>query len=111
MRIVAWTILLLILASGVGYAEEVQEVREEVGAGRIIYNEDIRILGIALGVALTMGLAAMGAGYAIGHAGSAAMGAIAEKPEVSTWGLIIVALAEGIALYGLVIAFMLIGKL
>lgn len=67
--------------------------------------------GIAMAAALSMGLAALGAGYAIAHSGAAAIGAIAERPEVSTWGLIIVALAEGIALYGLVIAFMLLGKL
>jgi V/A-type H+-transporting ATPase subunit K len=39
------------------------------------------------------------------------MAAMAEKPEVATWGVIIVALAEGLALYGLVIAFMIIGKI
>jgi len=77
----------------------------------ITYNEDLKIFGLAIGIGLAMGLSAIGAGYAIGHAGAAGVGAIAEKPEVATWALIMVALAEGIALYGLVIAFMLIGKL
>lgn len=77
----------------------------------ITYSEDLKIFGLAIGIGLAMGLPAIGAGYAIGHAGAAGMGAIAEKPEVATWALIMVALAEGIALYGLVIAFMLIGKL
>lgn len=72
---------------------------------------DQRGMAIAFGASLAMGLAALGAGYAIAHAGAAAMGAIAEKPEIATWGLIICALAEGIALYGLVIAFLLVGKL
>jgi|Deesub1362A_J573_1020465.scaffolds.fasta_scaffold00005_216 V/A-type H+-transporting ATPase subunit K len=112
MKIVAWTVLLLTLSAGLAFAQEELPQGEtgEVLSG-ISYQQDIRVFGIALAAALTMGLAALGAGYAIGHAGSAAMGAIAEKPEVSTWGLIIVALAEGIALYGLVIAFMFIGKL
>jgi V/A-type H+-transporting ATPase subunit K len=109
MKVAIWTALMLVMLSGVVLAQEMPQ--EEKGINVISYNQDIRVFGIALAVALTMGFAAMGAGYAIGHAGSAAMGAIAEKPEVSTWGLIIVALAEGIALYGLVIAFMLIGKL
>jgi V/A-type H+-transporting ATPase subunit K len=40
----------------------------------------------------------VGAGYGVGLAASAALGAIAEKPEMLTWGLVFVALAEGIAL-------------
>ncbi len=70
-----------------------------------------RDFGIALGAGLAVGLAALGAGIAIAHAGAATMGAIAEKPATSTWGLIIVALGEGVALYGLIIAFMLVGKI
>ncbi len=66
---------------------------------------------LAIGAAIAMGLCALGAGYGIGKAGSAAMGAIAEKPESATWGLIIVALAEGVALYGLIIAFLLVTKI
>ena len=64
---------------------------------------------IALAAAFAIGLSAMASAYGIAHAGSAAMAAMAEKPEIATWGVIIVALAEGIALYGLVIAFMIIG--
>ena len=66
---------------------------------------------LAIGAGIAMGLCAIGAGYGIGKAGSAAMGAIAEKPETATWGLIIVALAEGVALYGLIIAFLLVTKI
>jgi V/A-type H+-transporting ATPase subunit K len=65
---------------------------------------------LAIGAAITIGLCALGAGYGIGKAGSAAMGAIAERPESATWGLIVVALAEGVALYGLIIAFLLVTK-
>ncbi len=70
-----------------------------------------RDFGLALGAGLAVGLAALGAGIAIAHAGAATMGAIVEKPATSTWGLIIVALGEGVALYGLIIAFMLLGKI
>lgn len=70
-----------------------------------------RDFGLALGAGLAVGLAALGAGFAIAHAGAATMGAVVEKPATSTWGLIIVALGEGVALYGLIIAFMLLGKI
>jgi V/A-type H+-transporting ATPase subunit K len=95
-------IAFLLLSVGTAFA---QEEGVETGA------EGLRSLGLGMGIGLTVGLAAVGAGLAIGHTGAAAIGAIAEKPEMATWGLIIVALAEGIALYGLVIGFMLIGKL
>jgi V/A-type H+-transporting ATPase subunit K len=66
---------------------------------------------IAIAAAFSIGVAAIASAYGIAHAGSAAMAAMAEKPEIATWGVIIVALAEGLALYGLVIAFMIIGKI
>ncbi|HEQ78529.1 MAG TPA: ATPase [Euryarchaeota archaeon] len=65
----------------------------------------------AIAAALAIGLAAIGAGFGIGGTGSAAIGAISENPKNATWGLIFVALAEGIALYGLIISFILITKI
>jgi F0F1-type ATP synthase membrane subunit c/vacuolar-type H+-ATPase subunit K len=65
-------------------------------------------LGVALGAALATGLAAIGAGIGVGIAGAAAIGAITEKPEVLGRTLIFVGLAEGIAIYGLIISFMLL---
>jgi len=98
-------IAFLLLSVGTAYAAEETAAEAEAKA------DGLATLGLGLGIGLTVGLAAVGAGLAIGHTGAAAIGAIAEKPEMATWGLIIVALAEGIALYGLVIGFMLIGKL
>jgi V/A-type H+-transporting ATPase subunit K len=63
---------------------------------------------VALGAALAIGLASIGAGIAVGIAGAAAIGAIAEKPELLGRTLIIVGLAEGIAIYGLIISFMIL---
>jgi V/A-type H+-transporting ATPase subunit K len=63
---------------------------------------------VALGAALATGLAAIGAGIAVGISGSAAIGAITEKPEVLGRTLIFVGLAEGIAIYGLIISFMIL---
>ncbi len=66
-------------------------------------------LVIAAGVA--GGLGFIGAGYAVGHVGAAALGAASERPEMLVKSLIFVALGEGIAILGLVIAFWLILKL
>jgi V/A-type H+-transporting ATPase subunit K len=40
--------------------------------------------------------------------GSAAMGAVAERPELMGRSLIYVGLAEGIAIYGVVVAIMIL---
>ncbi len=65
-------------------------------------------LGKTLGAGLAVGLAGIGGGYAVGVAGAAAISAIAEKREVSGMGLLIVAMGEGIAIYGLLVAILLI---
>lgn len=64
-----------------------------------------------LGAALAVGLAAIGAGIAVGISGAAAMGAISEKPEILGRAMIIIGLAEGIAIYGLIISIMIISRI
>lgn len=64
-----------------------------------------------MAAALAAGLAAIGAAYAVAVVGAAAMGAVAEKPETAGRALIFVGLAEGIAIYGLIIAIMILGRL
>jgi V/A-type H+-transporting ATPase subunit K len=61
-----------------------------------------------LAAAIATGLAAIGAGIAVGIAGAAAIGAIAEKPELLGRTLIFVGLAEGIVIYGLVVSFLIL---
>jgi V/A-type H+-transporting ATPase subunit K len=55
-------------------------------------------------------LAAIGAGIAVSSTGAAAVGTIAEKPESFGRALIFVGLAEGIAIYGLIISFMVLNR-
>jgi V/A-type H+-transporting ATPase subunit K len=62
-----------------------------------------------MAAALVAGLAALGAAYAVAVVGGAAMGAVAEKPETAGRALIFVGLAEGIAIYGVIIAIMILG--
>ncbi len=60
-----------------------------------------------LGMALSTGLAAIGAGYAVARTGEAAIAAITEKPELLGRTILYVGLAEGIAIYGILIAFLI----
>lgn len=69
-------------------------------------------LGVAIvGVGLPTGLAAIGAALALGPVGSAALAVVAEKPEMFGRTLIYLGLAEGIAIYGLVMSILLLGKI
>ncbi len=63
-----------------------------------------------IAAAVAFGLGAIGAGMAIGNVGAAAMGAIAEKPEIAGQALIFVALAEGLVVFGFITALMILGK-
>ena len=64
-----------------------------------------------LSAALSTGLACLGGGIAVSAAASAALGAISEDSSILGKSLIFVGLAEGVCLYGLIISFMILGKL
>ncbi len=64
-----------------------------------------------LAAALVTGLSCIGGGIAVASAASAALGAISEDQSVLGKSLIFVGLAEGVALYGLIISFMILGQL
>ena len=70
-----------------------------------------RTVGLGLAAAVTMSMCVLGAGYAVGRIGSAAMGAAAEKPELLIRSLLFVALAEGLAVLGFAIAMMMLQKI
>ena len=53
----------------------------------------------------------LGAGFAVARVGSAAIGALAEKPELFGRLLIFVGLAEGIAIYGLIVSILILNRL
>jgi V/A-type H+-transporting ATPase subunit K len=63
-----------------------------------------------MGAALAVGLASIGAAIAVAYTGSAALAAISEKPELFGRAMVFVGLAEGIAIYGLIVAVILLGK-
>lgn len=64
-----------------------------------------------ISAALSVGLACIGGGIAVSAAASAALGAISEDGSILGKSLIFVGLAEGVCLYGLVVAFMILGRL
>ena len=71
-------------------------------------------MGTGLGfiaAALATGLSCVGGGIAVSGAASAALGAISEDPSILGKSLIYVGLAEGVCLYGLIISFMILGRI
>ena len=64
-----------------------------------------------LAAALSTGLSALGAGFAVAGVGSAAIGAVTEKPELLGRTLIFVGLAEGIAIYGLIVSILILNRI
>ncbi|MCI5775846.1 MAG: ATP synthase subunit C [Aerococcus sp.] len=64
-----------------------------------------------IAAALATGLSCIGGGVAVASAASAALGAISEDNSIFGRSLIFVGLAEGIALYGLIISFSILGRL
>ncbi len=83
------------------------------------FGEEVRSSALApevagwamMAAAIAAGLSALGAAYAVAHVGAAAVGALAEKPELLGRVLIMVGLAEGIAIYGLIVAILILNRL
>jgi V/A-type H+-transporting ATPase subunit K len=91
--------------SGAGFsaAEDVQAIEP------VVVNGSAGLGYIA--AAISTGLATIGAGYAVGSVGSSALGAVSENPKILGKTLIFVGLAEGIAIYGLIISILILGRL
>ena len=63
-----------------------------------------------IGAAIAVAGSSLGAALAVAYTGSAALAAVSERPELFGRALVVVGLAEGIAIYGLIVAIILIGK-
>jgi V/A-type H+-transporting ATPase subunit K len=64
-----------------------------------------------IAAALAVGLGSLGAGIAVGMSGAAAVGAISENPKIFGNAIVFVAMAEGIAIYGVVIAILILARI
>ncbi|SDN49988.1 V/A-type H+-transporting ATPase subunit K [Streptomyces sp. cf386] len=92
--------VVLTLALGGGNAQAATTVAQESGSGS----------AALIGAAIAVAGATIGAGIAVAYTGAAALAALSERPELFGRAMVIVGLAEGIAIYGLVVAVILIGK-
>lgn len=91
----------------------VQDVMAEQAAAGSSGTTEVSVgLGLALiGIGIPTALATIGAGIAVGPVGAASLAVISEKPEMFGRTLIYLGLAEGIAIYGLVVTILLLGKI
>ncbi len=89
-------------------SQDVMAANEAIGQAK-----EISVgLGLALiGIGLPTGLATIGAGIAVSSVGAASLAVITEKPEIFGRTLVYLGLAEGIAIYGLVVTILLLGKI
>jgi V/A-type H+/Na+-transporting ATPase subunit K len=84
----------------------------EEAVGLVVKDLDADVLKWGyVAAALATGLSALGAAYAVATVGAAAVGALAEKPELFGRVVILVGLAEGIAIYGVIISVLILNAL
>lgn len=69
-----------------------------------------KTVGVAIAAAIAVSVSILGAGYAVGRIGSAAIGAVTEKPELLPRTILFLALAEGLAVLGFAVAMILLQK-
>ena len=74
---------------------------------QVASNSSLDRAAIAIAAGLAVGLTGLGAAKAIAASGTAAISALAEKPETFFRSFLVVALAEAIAIYGLIVAILL----
>lgn len=107
------TVFIVFIAFGFGavkaFAQGASEPHANVESAEKHTNPEV-VKFAFLAAAIAVGVGAIGGGAAVGYVGAAAMGAIGEKPELAIRALLFVGLAEGIAIYGLIIAIMILGK-
>jgi V/A-type H+/Na+-transporting ATPase subunit K len=106
LKLVALAGVLMLVLGSVGLAEEVKP-----GGTVAEPSSAIRTVGLGAAAAFAIAVCVLGAGYAVGRIGAAALGAAAEKPELLTRSILFVALAEGLAVLGFAIAMMLVQKI
>ena len=96
----------LVLASVVGIGGSASAAGAEAAAAAGGMAEGLKYVGAALAV----GLSGIGGGIAVASSASAALGAISENDKAFGKALIFVGLAEGVALYGLIVALLLLAS-
>jgi len=93
-------LLLLLFAGSSGAEEAIKAAASDSGVAQ----------WALLSAAIAAGLGTVGAGIAVAAVGAAAVGVLAEKPDLLGRVLIFVGLAEGIAIYGLIVAILILNR-
>ncbi len=102
-----WATFAVILVLGAFFAPMALAAAEnQTGEGK---QSSTEVMAIVIATAFVVGTACLAAGYAVARVGAAALGAASERPELLGRSLILVGLAEGIAIYGLIIGIMMLG--
>jgi len=99
------TVFIMLLSSAI-FATPLQAA----DAGVSTNSDSSNLMWVVISAAIAFSFGAIAAGYAISHVGSAAMGAMSEKPEIGSQALIFIALAEGLVVFGFITALMILGK-
>jgi V/A-type H+/Na+-transporting ATPase subunit K len=86
------------LTGFVGQQAFAQETGGDAGSSKLI------------GAGMAFGLAALGAGIGLGFVGAAGLAAISDNPKMQSRVFIIVGMVESIAIYGIVMMFIILGQ-
>jgi V/A-type H+-transporting ATPase subunit K len=97
------TFVFVVLLATVGGASDVP--------APVVTTKDQVLMWGFVAAAGSTAFASMAAAYAVSHVGAAAMAVIGERPELAGRALIFVGLAEGIAIYGLIVSIMILTRL
>lgn len=87
--------------------DTMEQVEETGAVQNVTANNGVGLIAAALAI----GLSAIGSGIAVAVVASSAVGAISENPSLLGKTVIFAGLAEGIAIYGLIIAIMILSKI
>jgi len=101
----ATVLLVLTLTGGAASAASVS-----AGAASVASSASASSSGALIGAAVAVAGSTIGAGIAVAYTGAAALAAMSERPELFGRAMVVVGLAEGIAIYGLIIGIILVGK-
>lgn len=103
LLVAALVVLALALSAGPASAAPAAVATASTGASSASW-------AALMGAAIAVAGSSIGAAIAVAYTGAAALAALSERPELFGRSMVIVGLAEGIAIYGLVVAIILIGK-
>ena len=110
MKLTRWKIG-VVLAGAVWWGTAAMAAETQPAAAPTDQASVYRMVGLGIAAAISVGLSVLGAGHAVGRIGSAAVGMIAEKPEMLPKAILFVALGEGLAILGFAFAMLLLQKM